>query len=115
MVDKIFKNSDQETEAPPATRKRKYEQQWGFFDKLPQAATLRIQQLDDDIIVELEVRYQDFKDKMSGVDLSPASQSSSANVPTTLWPPVFKPIKSFFENGNKSTLIEVKWDAPTFN
>ena len=69
-----------------------------IFDKLHKAAI----KLNDNIIMELEVWFQDFIDKMSGVDLSQrlrqslTSQSSSANVPATSQPPVFKPIESFW-------------------
>ena len=65
MTDSIFNTPEVESEATPQTRKRKREQKREIFEKLYHAASLRICEMEEDIIVKLEARYEEFRDMMA--------------------------------------------------
>ena len=65
MTDSIFNSPEQESEVAPATRKRKREQKREIFEKLYHTTSLRICEMEEDIIVKLEARYEEFRDMMA--------------------------------------------------
>ena len=54
---------------PAATRKHKRDTQ-SYFDSLHKMANARVMQVEEDIVVELEMRFQSIMAKMKGVDLA---------------------------------------------
>ena len=93
MTESIFNSLEQESEVAPATCKRKREQRREIFDKLYHATSLRIREMEEDLQVELEVRYEEFRDKMAHIDLDhclrqgPVSGAFIVSAPTALHPP----------------------------
>ena len=65
MTDSIFNTPEAESEVAPQTCKRKREQKGEIFEKLYHAASLRICEMEEDIIVELEACYEEFRDMMA--------------------------------------------------
>ena len=65
MTDSIFNTQEAESEVAPQTCKRKREQKREIFEKLYHAASFRIREMEEDIIVELEARYEELRDRIA--------------------------------------------------
>ena len=65
MTDSIVNTPEAESKVALQTHKRKRKQKREIFEKLYHAASLRICEMEEDIIVKLEACYEEFRDMMA--------------------------------------------------
>ena len=70
ISEKLFSHPEIEAEMSGPTRKKQHDKQLGAFNKLQEEAVEKMQELDEFITYQVELRFDEFKEKVKGSSLA---------------------------------------------
>ena len=105
VMEKIFSSPDIEVELSTQVKKRCHEVQLSVFNKLQTAAMLKLEELDEFVGLQVDVRYNEFSQRVRGVEFSrllregstPSAQATSTGAPPPPRSQNYKPVEVFIE------------------
>ena len=107
--EKLFSHPEIEAELSGPLRKKQHDKQLGAFNKLQNEAVEKMQELDEFITYQVELRFDEFKEKVKGVEFSRLLREGYASstmpdqsaAPPPAHPHTYKPMEAFLEGRKK--------------
>ena len=81
VSEKLFSNPEIEAELSVQLRKKRHDTQLSIFNRLQTAAIRKLEELDEFVGLQVDVRYDEFKERVKGVEFSRLLREGS--VPST--------------------------------
>ena len=110
MTSKIFSNPEVEADMSVQTKKAARAKQLTTFNKIQGHAVDKSQQIEDFIMYQVQLRFDNFREKVKGMELSRLLRQGQAPLPASDQPStqpapraqVYKPVEAFLEGRKKS-------------
>ena len=103
VTEKIFSSPEFEVELSSQVRKKCHEHQLGVFNKLQTTAMMKLQELDEFVGLQVDVRFHEFSQKVRGIrfnwlmkeGFAPSTQATHSGVPHHLELKLTNPMRLF--------------------
>ena len=110
MNEKLFSHPEVKADMSAPNKKMLRAKQLAAFNKIQEQAVGKLQQLEDFITYQVELRFDNFKVKVRGVELSrllrqgqaPSAAPGQSDAHPPAHPQVYKPVEAFLEGRKKS-------------
>ena len=107
--EKLFSPPDIKAELSGPARKKQHDKQLSAFNRLQNDAVMKLHELDKFLTYQVELRFDEFKEKVKGVKFSrllregsaPSTMTGPAAAPPPTCPHTYKPVKAFLEGRKK--------------
>ena len=107
--ERMFSHPEIEAELSGPARKKQHDKQLSAFNRLQNDAVRKLQELEEFVSMQVEVRFDEFKEKVKGVEFSrllregstPSTVAGPAAAPLPTRPHTYKPVEAFLEGRKK--------------
>ena len=107
--EKLFSNPEIKAELSGPVRKKQHDTQLSVFNRLQNDAVRKLHELEEFIGMQVDVRFDEFKERVKGVEFSrllregstPSTQAGPTAAPPPTRPQTYKPVEAFLDGRKK--------------